>query len=72
MLVFGVDVPLMEVVFALVLISFIVLVEIIVLVILLMQSLNRTKELGDLLSKLSQVLLEVKKEEMREIERLKR
>ena len=72
MLVFGIDVPLIEVVFGLALISFIVLAEIIVVVILLMKNLNRTKELGELLNKLSQVLLEVKKAEMQEINKLKK
>jgi len=72
MLVFGVDVPLIEVVFALAVIGFIVLIEIIIVVVLLMKSLRKVKEVGDLLTNLSQILLEVKKEEMKEIERLKR
>jgi len=72
MLVFGVDIPLIEVVFALALIGFIILVEIIIVVVLLMKNLNKAKELGDTLNKLAQVLLSVKKEEIREIERLKR
>ncbi len=72
MLVFGIDIPLIEVVFALAMIGFIVLVEIIVVVVLLMKNLNKAKELGDTLNKLAQVLLSVKKEEIKEIERLKR
>jgi len=72
MLVFGVDIPLIEVVFALALISFVILVEIIVVVILLMQNLNRSKDLSDTLVKLAQILLDVKKEELKEIEKLKR
>ncbi len=72
MLVFGVDVPLIEVVFILVIVSIIILAEIIVVVILLMRNLKKTKEVGDLLKELSNILLEVKKEELREIERLKR
>ena len=41
-------------------------------VVLLMKNLNKAKELGDTLNKLAQVLLSVKKEEIKEIERLKR
>ncbi len=72
MLVFGVDIPLIEVVFALAMVGFIILVEIIIVVVLLMKNLNKAKELGDTLNKLAQVLLSVKKEEIKEIERLKR
>tara|TARA_Y100000310_G_C20390971_1_gene672749 strand:- start:569 stop:787 length:219 start_codon:yes stop_codon:yes gene_type:complete len=72
MLVFGIDIPLIEVVFALAMIGFIILVEIIIVVVLLMKNLNKAKELGDTLNKLAQVLLSVKKEEIKEIERLKR
>ncbi len=71
MLVFGVDIPLIEVVFALAMVGFIILVEIIIVVVLLMKNLNKAKELGDTLNKLAQVLLSVKKEEIKEIERLK-
>lgn len=71
MLVFGVDVPLIEVVFGLTIVSFIILVEIVVVVILLMQNLKKAKELGSLLNRLSQVLLAVKKEEVKEIDRIK-
>jgi len=72
MLVFGVDVPLIEVVFVLAIISFIILVEIIIVVILLMQNLKKGRELGETLGKLSHILLEVKRAEMKEIERLKK
>ena len=71
MLVFGIDIPLIEVIFGLVLVSFIILAEIVVVVILLMKNLSRTKEMAELLNKLSNVLLEVKREEMKEIEKLK-
>lgn len=56
MLVFGVDVPLIEVIFGLAIISFILLVEIIVVVILLMQNLRKARELGGLLNKLAESL----------------
>lgn len=72
MLVFGVDVPLVEVVIALAIIGFILLVEIIVVAILLMKGLGRAKDLSDLLNKLSHILLEIKKEELKEISRLKK
>ena len=72
MLVFGVDVPLVEVVIALAMIGFILLVEIIIVVILLMRGLGKAKELSDLLNKLSNVLLDIKKEELKEIDRIKR
>ncbi len=72
MLVFGVDIPLIEVVFVLVIVSIIILIEIIVIVVLLTRNLKKTREVGDLLKELSNILLEVKREELKEIERLKR
>ena len=71
MLVFGVDIPLIEVVFVLVIVSIIILIEIIVIVVLLTRNLKKTREVGDLLKELSNVLLAVKKEELKEIDRLK-
>lgn len=72
MLAFGVDVPLIEIVFALAIVGFILLIEIIVVVILLMQNLKKAKELGDSLGNLSKILLDVKKKEMGKIERVKK
>ncbi|MBT4651375.1 hypothetical protein HOC13_02520 [Candidatus Woesearchaeota archaeon] len=72
MLVFGIDVPLVEVIFTLAIIMFIILIEIIVVVVLLINNLKESKKLGELLNNLAKVLLDVKKEEIKEIERLKR
>jgi hypothetical protein len=44
-LVFGVDIPLIELMFTLTIINFIILVEIIVVVVLLMRSLRKAKGL---------------------------
>lgn len=72
MIVGTVDIPLIEVVFALAIISFIILAEIIVVVVLLMQNLKKAKQVSGLLNRLSQVLLSVKKEEIKQIDRLKK
>jgi len=44
MIVFGVDMPLVEILFALAILNIIILVEVIVVVILLMRNLKKTKE----------------------------
>ena len=54
MLMFGVDIPLVEIIFAIALIMFILLIETIVLITLLIKQINKTK-------KLTEVILEIKK-----------
>ncbi len=64
MLVFGVDIPLVEMIFVLVIVMFVILVEIIIIVIFLMQNLKKAKELGDSLNELSKDLLEAHMNEL--------
>lgn len=47
MIVFGVDIPLIEIIFALGIISIIILFEIIIALVLLMRSLKKAKELTE-------------------------
>jgi len=72
MLVFGVDIPLVEVIFVLCIIIFLLLVEAIVVISLLMKQMHKTNKLGDLVQKLSETLLEIKKAEITELDKLKR
>ncbi|MBU0470557.1 MAG: hypothetical protein ABIG52_00765 [Nanoarchaeota archaeon] len=72
MLAFGFDVPLVEIIIVFTLIIFILLVETIIIISLLIKQLNKTKELGLLIQRLSDTLLEVKKAEIDVIERVKR
>jgi len=71
MLVFGIDVPLVEVVFALAIIMFLLLVESIIVISLLVKQLNKTKTLGELVQKLSETILQIKKAEMDELDKLR-
>ena len=64
MLVFGVDVPLMEIILVFTIIVFILLVEALVIIGLLMNQMGKTKKLGDLIERISQTLLEIKKVEL--------
>ncbi|MBT4935630.1 hypothetical protein HOL21_02465 [Candidatus Woesearchaeota archaeon] len=71
MLVFGIDVPLVEVVFSLAIIMFLLLVESIVVISLLVKQLNKTKMLGELVGKLSETILQIKKAEIDELDKLR-
>ena len=71
MLVFGVDVPLVEVIFTLAIILFFLLVESIIVVTLLLKQMNKTKQLSGLIKNLSETLLQIKKAEIDELERIK-
>jgi hypothetical protein len=72
MLVFGIDVPLIEVVFVLAIVVFFLLVEAIVLIGMLINQSKKSRKLVDLVEKLSQTLLEIKKAEIQELDKLKR
>ena len=72
MLIFGIDVPLIELILAFVIVLFLVLVEAIIIISLLVKQLSKTKKLGDLIEKLSGTLLEIKKKEIEELDKLKR
>ncbi len=53
MLVFGVDIPLMELVFSFAIILFLILIEAIIIISLLVKQLNKTKQLVSAMSKSS-------------------
>lgn len=72
MLVFGVDIPLVEVILVLAIVIFILLVESIVIIALLVKQLQKTRNVSVLLEKLSQILLEIKKAEIDELDKLRR
>jgi hypothetical protein len=72
MLVFGIDIPLVEVIFVLCIVIFFLLVESIIVISLLMKQMNKTNKLGGLVQNLSETLLEIKKAEIQELDKLKR
>ncbi len=72
MLVFGVDVPLVEVLLVITFIIFILLVEAVVVIALLMKNLNRNKKIIEVQQKLSETLLEIKNKEIEVLNYLKR
>jgi hypothetical protein len=70
-LIFGVDIPLIEVVLGLTIITLILLVQAIVLVTLLVKQQKKSRELVDLVEDLSRTVLSIKKVEVEELDRLK-
>lgn len=72
MLIFGVDVPLVEIVLTFAILIFLLFVETVVVLILLVQQMNKTRKLGDLLTRLSETILSIKKKEIEELDALKR
>ncbi len=72
MLVFGVDVPLIEIVFILAIILFVVLIEVIIIISMLVRQTNKSKDLSMSIERLTEALLNVKHAEMKELEMLKR
>jgi len=71
MLVFGVDIPLIEVILAFAIIIFLLLIEAIVVISILVKQLSKTKKLGELVEKLSETLLSIKKAEIEELDKIK-
>lgn len=72
MLVFGIDIPLVEILLLLVIIIFILLVEAIVIISLLVNQMNKTKKMSELMEKLSGSLLDIKKAEIAELDKIRR
>ncbi|MAG73143.1 hypothetical protein CL620_02435 [archaeon] len=64
MLVFGIDVPLVEIILVFAIIMFILLVEAIIVIGMLMSQMNKTKKLAGLLDNLSETLLKMKDRDM--------
>ncbi len=67
----SVDVPLVEVMFALAILLFLLLVEAIVIVGLLIRQNSKTKKLAELIETLSETILSIKKAEIEELDRLR-
>jgi len=72
MLVFGVDIPLVEVILIFALVIFLLLAEAIIVIALLVKHLNKTKKLGLVIEKLSETMLEIKRAEIEELDKLRR
>jgi len=72
MLVFGIDIPLVEIIITLVIIIFLLLIESIVLIFLITKEMNKSKKLAALLETLSETLLAIKKAEIEELDRFKK
>ena len=71
MLVFGVDVPLVELIFAMSIIIFILLIESVIIVFLLMRQSTKMKKVTGLVDKLSDTILAIKQAEIKELDALK-
>jgi len=71
MLLFGIDVPLLEIIFVMGIVIFLLLVESIVIIAMLSKQMSKTKKLGELVEKLSGTLLEIKKAEIDELDKLR-
>ena len=71
MLVFGVDVPLVEIVFVLAIIAGLLLLEATIVIMLLMKQMNKAKKVLELVENLSATILSIKKAEIEELDRLK-
>lgn len=72
MLIFGIDIPIVEIILLLMIIIFILLVESLVIIGLLMSQMNRSRKQTELLEKLSSTLLEIKKAEIIELDKIRR
>ncbi len=72
MIVFGVDIPLVEIILGLGVIMFILFVEGIVLIGMLVRQTNKAKRLIDLVEKLSDTILQIKKSEIEELDKIRR
>lgn len=72
MLVFGVDVPLVEVVFAMGVIILILLIESLIVIGLLIKQVSKTKKVGEAVERLSEAILEIKRAEIEELDKLAR
>jgi hypothetical protein len=71
MLVFGVDIPLIELVLALAIILFLLLIEAIVVIALMVKQLQKSRKLGEVMEKMSDALLSIKKAEIDELDRIR-
>jgi len=72
MLAFGVDIPIVEIILIFGIVVFILLIESVIIIGLLVKQLQKTRNVGQLLERLSQTLLEIKKAEIDELDKLRR
>jgi short subunit fatty acids transporter len=71
MFVFGVDVPLVEIIFAFTIIALIILVEITIILILIAYQMKNSKRLGWEVKRLSNALMRLEDKELLEIKKLR-
>ena len=71
MLVFGIDIPLVEVIFAMVIVIFILLIESVIIVAMLIKQSHKSKEIMELVEKLSDTILAIKKAEIEELDKIR-
>ena len=72
MFVFGVDIPLVEIILGLLVMIIILFLEAIIVVGILIKDMNKTKKLAELIGKLSETILQIKKAEIEELDKIKR
>ncbi len=72
MIVFGIDIPLVEVLLALAIIMFLLLAETVIVLALLLRQMSKTRKLSELTYQLSESILEMKKRELEELDKLKK
>ncbi|MBT3835630.1 hypothetical protein HOD05_03795 [Candidatus Woesearchaeota archaeon] len=71
MLVFGVDIPLVEIMLVFSIIIFVLLVEAIFVIMMQMKHLNKAKKMAELIGKLSETVLAIKAKEIEQLDKLK-
>jgi hypothetical protein len=71
-IIFGVDIPLIEIIIALGIIQILVLVEAAVVIILLIKHMNQSKKQSELMNNLSKTLVEIKRLEIKELDKLRK
>ncbi len=72
MIVYGIDIPLAEIVLGITIILFFLLFEAIVIIALLVRNLDKIKQVNTLTERMSQLMLQIKKAEIDELSKLKR
>ena len=70
MYIFGIDIPLLELVLALGFISIVILIELIAILVMISFHMKHSKKLEEEIGKLSYILLNLQKEEYNELDRL--
>lgn len=71
-LLFGVDIPLIQIIVIFFILSFLVLVEIIIVMLILTKMLEKAKQRDELQKQMMETLIDVKRKEIEELNLLKR